>query len=254
MKRFDGAVAIVTGGARGQGAAEASGFAAEGAQVVIADLLDAEGEALAKEIGAAASYRRLDVSDEEAWAELIGSCRSRHGRLDALVNNAGIAQFAPLCDTSAEDFDKVVRVNLNGCFLGMKHAAPLMAESGGGAIVNTSSVSGIRGGRESAAYTASKWAVRGLTRSAAIDLASMNIRVNAVLPGVIDTTMVRGPGMSDEELAAVWQPRLLTPRIGTPADVAEAVLFLASGQAVFITGADLVIDGGMTVPLRPVLT
>jgi 3alpha(or 20beta)-hydroxysteroid dehydrogenase len=253
MKRFDGAVAIVTGGARGQGAAEASGFAAEGAQVVIADIADAEGETLAEEIGAAARYRHLDVSDEQAWAELIGYCRSAHGRLDVLVNNAGITKFAPLCDTLAEDFDKVVRVNLNGCFLGIKHAAPLMAESGGGAIVNTSSVSGIRGGRESAAYTASKWAVRGLTRSAAADLAAMNIRVNAVLPGVIDTAMVRGPGVSDEELSAVWQPRLLTPRIGTPSDVTQAILFLASDQAGFITGADLVIDGGMTVPLRPVL-
>ena len=254
MNRFDGTVTIVTGGARGQGAAEARGLVAEGARVLIADILDAEGEALAKEIGAAASYQHMDVGDEQAWADIIADCRSRHGRLDVLVNNAGVTQFAHLCDTSAEDFDKVVRVNLNGCFLGIKHAAPLMAETGGGAIVNTSSVSGIRGGRESAAYTASKWAVRGLTRSAAIDLAPMSIRVNAVLPGVIDTAMVRGPGVSDEELSAVWQPRLLTPRIGTASDVTDAVLFLASSQAGFITGTDLVIDGGMTVPLRPVLT
>jgi len=254
MKRFDGAVAVVTGGARGQGAAEATGLAAEGALVVIADILDSEGEALAKAIGPAAIYRHLDVTDEQAWMDLIGYCRSEYGRLDVLVNNAGIVIFTPLCETSGADFDKVMRVNLHGCFLGIRYAAPLMAESGGGAIVNTSSIAGIRGNRNSASYSSSKWAVRGLTRSAAVDLASMKIRVNAVLPGVIDTPMVRGPGVSDEELEAEWQPRLLTPHLGTPADVTDAVLFLASEQARFITGTDLVIDGGMTVPIRPVLT
>ncbi|WP_322753327.1 glucose 1-dehydrogenase [Frankia sp. Cas3] len=251
MSEFEGKVAIVTGGARGQGAAEPRAFAAAGAAVIIGDILDAEGQHLAAEIGGQVTYHHLDVTDESAWIGVVAEYERRFGRLDVLVNNAGIVSFNRIADTSLEEFQRVVGTNLTGAFLGIKSACGLMGRSGGGAIVNISSINGIRAGGRTHAYTSSKWALRGLTKAAAVDLADQNIRVNAILPGVIDTAMVHGGDASTSEIEARWLPNLLVKRLGAVEDIAQAVLFLAGDRAGFITGADLVVDGGWTVPVRP---
>lgn len=243
MSDFQGKLVIVTGGARGQGEAEVRLFASKGAAVIIADVLVDEGEALAAELtkeGKEARFIRLDVTDPASWAAVIDLAKSWKGRLDVLVNNAGIINRTLVETTSLEAWERVLRVNLTGSFLGIQAASPLMAETGGGAIVNISSNSGYSGHYDPA-YTASKWGLRGLTKSAAMELAPKNIRVNAVCPGLV----VTGLNASSPHL----KPMIgITPlkRPGKPEEIADLVFFLSSDTSSFITGEDFVIDGGFT--------
>ncbi len=241
MGRLDGKVAIITGAARGQGAAEARLFAAEGARVVLADVLDDEGKAVAGEIGDAAAYAHLDVTDEGQWSDAVALAERTFGPVTVLVNNAGILLFQAVHKTELADFDRILRVNVHGVFLGMKVVTPSMEKAGGGSIVNISSTAGLQGLPYLAAYVASKWAVRGLTKSAAIDLGHKGIRVNSVHPGGIDTPMVAGTSAD-----APFYKRLPVARMGSADESARAVLFLASDEASYIAGAELAVDGGAT--------
>ena len=241
MGRLDGKVAIITGAARGQGAAEARLFVAEGAKVVLADVLDDEGRAVAHELGEAATYAHLDVTDEDQWKATVALAEERYGPVTVLVNNAGVLHFQALHKTELDDFDRILRVNVHGVFLGMKSVTASMARAGGGSIVNISSTAGLQGLPYLGAYVASKWAVRGLSKTAAIDLGHKNIRVNSVHPGGIDTPMVAGTS-SD----APFYKRLPVSRMGTADEAALAVLFLASDEASYIAGAELAVDGGAT--------
>ena len=241
MGRLDGKVAVITGAARGQGATEARLVAAEGARVLLADVLDAEGEAVAAEIGDAAAYTHLDVTDEAQWQAAVALAEERFGPVSVLVNNAGVLHFQAVHKIDADDFDRVMRINVRGVFLGMKTVTPSMARAGGGAIVNISSTAGLQGQPFLGAYVASKWAVRGLSKTAAIDLGPKGIRVNSIHPGGIDTPMIAGTAHD-----APFYKRLPISRIGQPSEVAEAVVFLASDAASYITGAELAVDGGAT--------
>jgi 3alpha(or 20beta)-hydroxysteroid dehydrogenase len=241
MGRLEGKVAIITGGARGQGAAEGRLFAAEGARVVLADVLDDEGRATAEAIGDAARYVHLDVTDEAQWQAAVEAAEAAFGPVTVLVNNAGILHFQALDRTTLEDFDRVLRVNVHGVFLGMKAVTPSMVRAGGGSIVNISSTAGLQGLPRFGAYVASKWAVRGLTKTAAIDLGVKGIRVNSVHPGGIDTPMIAGTSGD-----APFYKRLPVPRMGSADEAARAVLFLASDDASYISGAELAVDGGAT--------
>ena len=241
MGRLDGKVAIITGAARGQGAAEARLFVAEGARVVLADVLDEEGEAVAAELGDAATYAHLDVTDEAQWQAVVALAEERYGPVTVLVNNAGVLHFQAVHKTELEDFDRILRVNVHGVFLGMKSVTDSMSRAGGGSIVNISSTAGLQGLPYLGAYVASKWAVRGLTKTAAIDLGHKKIRVNSVHPGGIDTPMVAGTSGD-----APFYKRLPVPRMGSADEAARAVLFLASDEASYIAGAELAVDGGAT--------
>jgi 3alpha(or 20beta)-hydroxysteroid dehydrogenase len=239
-------VVLITGGAGGQGAHEARVFVENGARVVVADVRRDAADAVAAELGDAALAVELDVTDEDAWIAAVAVAEERFGPLTTLVNNAGVSGPAWLVDETPEAFRRTLDVNLVGAFLGIKHAAPSIARAGGGSIVNISSISGLGGFAGGGAYAASKWALRGLTRVAAADLAPLRIRVNAVLPGVVDTEMLRGDGATAEELVERNRSRLLLERLGQPEDVAALVLFLASERSSYITGADLLVDGGWT--------
>ncbi|HEY3848901.1 MAG TPA: glucose 1-dehydrogenase [Acetobacteraceae bacterium] len=243
MDRLKGKVILISGGARGQGAAEARLSVAEGARVVIGDVLEAEGRRLAAELGAAASFVRQDVTLESDWEAAIAAAKA-FGGLHGMINNAGIFQPRSLMETDTELFERHMRVNQLGCFLGMKCVVPLMEQSGGGSIVNISSVAGLRGSPGAIAYSATKWALRGMTKAAAIDLAPRKIRVNSVHPGPIDTEMlnVRTPEQNQQRLRAVPMKRM-----GTAEEVARLVLFLLSDESGYITGAEVAIDGGATL-------
>jgi 3alpha(or 20beta)-hydroxysteroid dehydrogenase len=236
--RLEGRVALVTGGARGQGAAEARLFAREGARVVIADVLADEGATLAAELGDAAAFAELDVSDERAWSEAVEAALERFGRLDALVNNAGVHWARPLLEETVEGLDRMLAVNLRGAFLGIRATARAIAKAGGGAIVNVSSTAGLTGYRHRGAYAMAKWGLRRLTRVAALELAPLGIRVNCVAPGGVRTAMVTDP---DEPGRWTGVP---ARRVGEVEEIAEAVLFLVSGSSSYVTGTDLVVDGG----------
>jgi 3alpha(or 20beta)-hydroxysteroid dehydrogenase len=243
--RLTGKVAIVTGGARGMGAAQAGLFVAEGARVVIADILDEQGSALAGRLGEAASYVHLDVSDPEAWKTSVADVISTHGQLDVLINNAGVYRRAMIEDTTLELLDFHYKVNQLGVFLGMQAAFPAMRDSGGGSIVNVSSISGLGASISGhAAYGTTKWAVRGMTKYAAREFGRFGVRVNSTHPGFIDTTMLL-------ENSAETNDNIpnLTPlgRRGTVEELAEVTLFLASDQSSYINGAELTIDGGTSV-------
>lgn len=239
-----GKIALVTGAARGQGEAEARLFAAEGAQVVLGDVLDDEGERVAAAIGAAAWYCHHDVSDEESWTRFVAAATERFGAPDILVNNAGILRIGPIASMAFAEYRRVVEVNQFGCFLGMRAVVPGMAAKGGGAIVNVSSAAGFQGIAGLAAYVSSKFAIRGLTKTAALELGALRIRVNVICPGGIDTAMGRG-----DDFAAVDGPDVFAglpiPRIGRADEVARAALFLASDASSYCTGSELVVDGGM---------
>jgi 3alpha(or 20beta)-hydroxysteroid dehydrogenase len=241
--RLDGKVALISGGARGQGAAAARLFVREGARVVVGDRLDEEGERLVAELDGAARYVRLDVREEDDWRHAVAEAERELGGLHVLVNNAGVTRAKGVEQTSARDWDLVTGVNQKGVWLGMRAALPAFRTGGGGAIVNISSIYGIVGTQSSTAYHASKAAVRALTRQAAVELAPLGIRVNCVLPGVIDTPML-------SDIREDWLRSLLerTPmrRVGQAGEVATAVLFLASDEASFVTGAELAVDGGYT--------
>ena len=239
--RLEGRVAIVTGAAspRGQGAAHAGLLVREGASVVMTDVVD-DGSRVAAALGERAAYRRLDVTSEDEWAAAVDWTLERHGRIDVLVNNAGIWLARAIDETSLADYRRVVDVNQVGAFLGMRAVVPAMKMARSGAIVNVSSLAGLRGAQVSSAYAASKWAVRGMSRQAAAELAPFGIRVNAVFPGFVDTEMIDA---GHEEIA---QRVPLGRRLASPEEVAEAVVFLASDAARYVTGAELVVDGAVT--------
>jgi len=249
MGRLDGKVAIISGGARGQGATEARMFAREGAKVVIGDLLDEEGkqvEAQINESGGDATYVHLDVTQEDDWRSAVETAVSRYGKLDILVNNAGILIRKGLEETTVEDWDRIMGVNAKGVFLGTKHAIPAMRRAGGGSIINISSTAGLVGSPNgSPSYTATKGAVRLLTKSTAIQYAKEGIRCNSVHPGPIDTDMIRDT-MSDPARLEQRMQRLPMGRVGTSEDIGYGVLYLASDESSFVTGSELVIDGGTT--------
>jgi 3alpha(or 20beta)-hydroxysteroid dehydrogenase len=245
MGRISGKVALVTGAARGQGAAEAKLFVEEGASVVLADVLDDLGKKLADELGERAIYIHLDVSDEAAWDDGIRTTEETFGPLDILVNNAAIFLPGGAADATLEDYMKVISVNQVGVFLGMRAAVRSMRKVGKGSIVNVSSTGGIVGLPDNIAYNSSKWAVRGLTKAAAMDLAP-DIRVNSLHPGPVDTAMTHPDDLSDEDFAKLWGPLVPLGRAAAPREIATAALFLASDDASFMTGTEVVVDGGRT--------
>ena len=238
MGRVDEKVALITGGARGMGAAHARMLVAEGAKVVIGDILDEPGEALAAELGDAARYVHLDVTDADQWAAAVGTATEQFGLLNVLVNNAGISALGKIGEFDMAKWQKCIDVNLTGTFLGMQAVVASMREAGSGSIINISSIEGMRGATLLHAYVASKWAVRGLTKSAAIDLGKDNIRVNTILPGFIRTPMTK-----------YFPDDMMTAPLGRPGqsdEVATFVVFLASDESSFATGSEFVVDGGLT--------
>jgi 3alpha(or 20beta)-hydroxysteroid dehydrogenase len=242
--KLDGKVALVSGAARGQGEAEAREFVAEGATVVLGDVLDELGEKVAADLGDAALYVHLDVTQPGDWKAAVETAMSTFGRLDILVNNAGILKLGMIESQPLDDYMAVINVNQVGCWLGMQAAVPALRTSGGGVIINTSSTSGFVGTVGLSAYTASKFAVRGMTKVAAMELGHDNIRVNSVHPGGIDTQMVKIPEFDNIDSDAVYGAQPI-PRIGQPEEVARLMVFLAS-DATFSTGSEFVIDGGFT--------
>ena len=243
MGRLDGKVALISGGARGQGESHARRFVAEGAKVVIGDILEDEGEAVAHDLGDDAVFVTLDVTSEANWREAVGETIDAFGGLHVLVNNAGVlGGFKPIVDSTVEHFMKVLSINLLGAFLGIKTSAAAIRDSGGGSIVNISSTAGMWGVPFAADYTASKFGVRGLTKVAALELGHDGIRVNSVHPGGVLTDMVKAVGDDGE---SGYYKRLPAGRIGVPEDITNLVLFLASDESAYCTGTEFVIDGGM---------
>lgn len=243
MHALAGKVAIITGAARGQGAAAARLFVAEGARVVVADVLDEVGKELADSLGDTALYRHLDVSSEDDWASVVGEAVETLGGVDVLVNNAGILGFAALPDMPLADYLRIVNVNQVGAFLGMRAVAKPMMAAGHGSIVNISSVEGLSGMPYLTAYTSTKFAIRGMTKVAALELGPHGIRVNSVHPGMIETDMVKEAAGLGVDLAPAAK-RIALKRMGQPEDIAEVVLFLASDRSAYVTGAELAADGG----------
>ena len=242
-------VVVITGAASGLGAESARRLAEEGAFLVLTDLNVDAGEALAAEIGSAADFIAHDVTDEAGWAAVAAKALERFGRIDGLVNSAGIAQGAPLIEMTYADWRRVLAVNLDGTFLGMRACAPAMAQAGRGSIVNLSSILGKVGQPGAAHYCASKGGVLMLTKAAALEWAPAGIRVNTVHPGYIDTPMVAGALMASEngnEMRDLMISRHPLGRLGRPREIADAVVFLISDEASFMTGAEMVVDGGYT--------
>lgn len=237
MGKLEDAVIIVTGGSRGIGAETCRHLSREGATVVVADVLDTEGRAIAQEVGGL--YVHLDVTSQTEWQEAIGQVMKNYGRLTGLVNNAGVVAFTPVGATSLDEWNRVIAINLTGVFLGMESSTPAMRDAGGGVIVNISSTAGMQGYSNLAAYVASKWGVRGLTKAAALDLGKDNIRVVSVHPGGVRTPMTAGI----EEKMYSRQP---IPRIGEPEEIAKLVVYLIA-DATYSTGTEFIADGGATV-------
>jgi len=244
MGRLDGKVAIISGAARGQGAAEARQFVAEGAKVLLGDVLDVDLKAVAVELGDAAAYCHLDVSSAASWKEAVDSALAHFGKVDVLVNNAGIFRQASIEDLTQDEWATVIAVNQTGVFLGMQAVVPAMKAAGGGSIVNISSIDGLIGSSNSLAYVASKFAVRGMTKVAALELGKHGIRVNSIHPGGIDTPMVH-EALPEEAINTMFNAMPLG-RIGRPEEVSELVTWLASDAASYSTGSEFVIDGGWT--------
>ncbi|MFI6028352.1 glucose 1-dehydrogenase [Amycolatopsis magusensis] len=244
--RLEGKVALITGAARGQGAAAARRFVAEGARVVAADIVDELGEKLADELGDACVYQHLDVTDEAAWPVATARAAEAFGKLDVVVNNAGVLFFSALEQTKLADYERVIRVNQIGTFLGMRAAVGPLTEAGGGSIVNVSSVEGLAGMPYLTAYTASKFAIRGMTKVAALELGDRGIRVNSVHPGAVDTQMVTDAlGGAPVDLAFVGK-KVALGRVGSADEIAALVAFLASDDSSYCTGSEFVADGGAT--------
>ncbi|HVR50311.1 MAG TPA: glucose 1-dehydrogenase [Pseudorhodoferax sp.] len=240
-QRLIGKVAFISGGARGLGASHARRFVREGARVVIGDLLEQPGRALAAELGAEhALFVRLDVTDEASWQFALEQAEARFGPISILVNNAGIQKLGGVLDSTLEDFDAVVQVNLNGTFLGTKVVAPSLIRAGGGSIINVSSIAGMLGLPNTVGYVAAKWAVRGITKATALELAPHHIRVNSIHPGRIVTELTAG-------LNAPIRPNQLIKEPGQPEDISNLVAFLASDESRFSTGSEFIVDGGRYV-------
>jgi 3alpha(or 20beta)-hydroxysteroid dehydrogenase len=242
--RLDGKVAIVTGGAMGQGAEIARAYVAEGARVVIADVAKEQGQALADELGEAAHFVHHDVSDSSSWAGLVEDTTTRFGAVDVLANNAGILRFGDIERMPAEEVELLWRVNQLGVFLGMQAVSRTMRKNGGGSIINASSVEGLAGMPSCTAYAATKWAIRGMTKCAAMELGPKGIRVNSVHPGMIDTPMTRVHG--GDAAMEYGASKVPLRRVGTPEDIAPVYVFLASDESSYINGAEIAVDGGVT--------
>jgi len=243
MKRLENKIALVTGGARGMGTTHVKGFIAEGAKVYFTDLSEEEGKLLEAEVGSSGVFIKQDVSSEDDWRTVMETIERTEGRLDVLVNNAGIAVFGLIGEMSLEQYMKIININQVSVFLGMTHALPLMLKSTAGSIVNISSLAGMRGERKgSVAYGSSKYAVRGLTQAAALDLAPYKIRVNSVHPGAINTPILRS---APEEARKELLEKVPLKRAAEPEEVTNLVLFLASDESSYITAGEFVIDGGV---------
>lgn len=247
MARLKDNVAIITGGASGMGAADARLFIKEGAKVVITDLNEEAGMALADELGDNAIFIKHNVASEKEWTAVVEQTLETFGRIDTLVNNAGILIIKPIEDTTHAEFQKIMDVNVEGVFLGMKAVVPQMRAQQSGAIINMSSAAGMVGQVQTVAYSASKFAVRGMTKAAAMDLGLCGIRVISVHPGSIATPMTSVSGVT------VDQPLPLAPlnRNGTAEEVAKVVAFAASDDAAYMTGSELIVDGGLTLGDTP---
>ena len=247
MGRLDGKVALITGGARGMGKSHVRFFVAEGAKVVFGDVLDEWGQKVADKLGpAACRYVHHDVTSEADWKAAVDTAVTTFGKLDILVNNAGLLMFAPITDMPLADFRKVIEVNAIGCWLGIKAVVEPMTAAGGGSIVNISSVEGFTGAAGLSAYSASKFAVRGLTKAAAQELGKFGIRVNSVHPGGVLTRMItESAGVQEAGRGADYLSALPIPRFGEPAEVSRLVAFLASDDSSYSTGSEFLIDGGL---------
>jgi 3alpha(or 20beta)-hydroxysteroid dehydrogenase len=245
MARVADKVVLVTGGARGMGAAHAEALVAQGARVVIADILDDEGRTVAGKLGDAAQYVHLDVADEALWDQAVAATLATFGRLDGLVNNAGIVKLGPLRGSSLSDWQQVLDVNLTGAFLGMRAVIDPMIEAGGGSIVNVSSVEGLAGSANLHSYVAAKFGLRGITKSAAVELARYKIRVNSIHPGLVHTPLSQG-------VTKEFMTPIPMRRGASPAEIASFVVFLVSDESSYATASEFVVDGGLTgyVPTR----
>ncbi|WP_228002438.1 glucose 1-dehydrogenase [Nocardia australiensis] len=239
MGRLTGKVALISGAARGMGAAHAKAFVAQDARVVLGDILDDEGATLAEELGDSAAYTHLDVREPQQWRDAVAMAVDKFGSLNVLVNNAGIVNGNLLTEFELSEWQRIIDINLTGTFLGMQAATPAMIEAGGGSVVNISSVEGLRGSPGLHGYTATKFAVRGLTKSTALELAQHGIRVNSVHPGLIRTPMTEG--IPEDFL------QIALGRAAEPSEVSSLVTYLASDESSYSTGAEFVIDGGLTI-------
>ena len=249
MGKLDGKVVLITGAARGQGEAEARLFVEEGARVVLGDVLDDAGKAVAESLGEAAVFQHQDVTDPEDWAAMVGRAVDHFGGLHGLVNNAGILLSSPILEMDVEDYRRVLDVNLVGAFLGVQRAGRAMRDAGGGSIVNVSSTAGFKAVPTASAYVSSKFGMRGLTRTAALELGRYGIRVNSIHPGGVDTEMARSFGGRTEPVSSEdsIHSKLPLGRIGQPIEMAHLALFLISDDSSYCTGSEFVADGGLLV-------
>jgi 3alpha(or 20beta)-hydroxysteroid dehydrogenase len=244
MGRLDGKVALISGGARGMGAAHVRHFAAEGARVVSGDVRP-EGADVARDVGAACRFLRMDVTSEDDWAAAVATAVQTFGKLDVLVNNAGILVYGKIADMAPDEFRRVLDVNLTGTWLGIKAVIEPMTAAGGGSIVNISSIEGFIGAAGLSAYSASKFGIRGLTKAAARELAERGIRVNSIHPGAINTAMMSNPDLVAQVDAEAFMAALPIKRFADPAEVSKVAAFLASDETSYCTGTEVVIDGGI---------
>ena len=250
MNRLDGDVALVSGGARGLGRAIVESFVREGARVVIADLRHEQAQSVAADLGPSARAIRLDVTDEGSWLDAVAVAEKEFGSITVLVNNAGLAEGAPIAETTLESYRRVTEVNQTGVFLGMKSLIPAMKRAGRGSIINISSIDGLVGSPRIISYIASKWAVRGMTKAVAMEMGPFGIRVNSIHPGHVVTELGLPDGVDPSMISAMVEAHTARhapmQRTGTPQEIAAMAVFLASDESSYCTGSEFVVDGGFT--------